>query len=180
MPCSSSIVTYPNSILPRICQTGQSEVSWEIIGPCGEEADDAYYYYGESTVGRRGIRIITICPMTYHLNTLYFVAVYGGHKACPDGEIFLDGGAPYYKNYNEVCGGTEVPTPLSVDDIPDETTCVAGTDHYLLALSDSYGDGWLVLSISIYTTRTASTGLVNNNRFHNLSFQIQNKGMTMC
>ena len=101
-------------------------------------------------------------------------------EACAGGTLFLDGGAPYYKNYNEVCGGTEVPTPLSVDDIPDETTCVAGTDHYLLALSDSYGDGWLVLSISIYTTRTASTGLVNNNRFHNLSFQIQNKGMTMC
>ena len=80
--------------------------------------------------------------MTYHINILCFVAVYGGHKACPDGEIFLDGGAPYYQNYNEVCGGTGVPTPLSVDDIPEELICSSGEESYILLLHDSYGDGW--------------------------------------
>jgi hypothetical protein len=63
-------------------------------------------------------------------------------------QLFLEGGSPYFMNVNEGvggCGGTLVPTPQEVieeDDIPDEVTCAAGTQPYLVALQDSYGDGW--------------------------------------
>ena len=65
-------------------------------------------------------------------------------EACSGGSLFLYGGAPYYNNFGNVCGGTEVPTPLLIDDIPDEVACGSGEESYLILLHDSYGDGWSV------------------------------------
>ena len=59
--------------------------------------------------------------------------------ACPGGELFLSGGAPFYANVENSCD-SPAPTPQAIDDVPEMITCDSNTEApYLLRLYDSFG-----------------------------------------
>ena len=110
---------------------GQSEVSWELIGPCADWASPRYYGYDYGYY-------------TYY--DFYYYYYYYMDEACPGGELVVGGGAPFYQNFNNICGATALPTPMEViaedDDVPEIVSCDSSADPYLVRLYDSFGDGW--------------------------------------